>query len=154
MIIRDCMKTKVFYIRPTTTIFEAASLFVEHHIGTLPVIDDRDSLVGIVLIRDLLSLIMPDFVNLLRDFNFMDDFGAVENHSLQKESLDKPVSGIMEPPISLEETSGLLRAAALLNQQNLNDIPIVDSNNMLVGITSRVDIGTALLANWGIGPGG
>jgi CBS-domain-containing membrane protein len=153
MVIRDCMKRRVFCIKPTATIREAVSLFLEHHIGTLPVVDSHEHLVGLLLLRNVLSLVMPDFTHLLEDFDFITDFGAAENHSLRGENLKVPVSKVMEEPISVEESSGLLRTSALINQENLVDIPVVDSENKLVGIASRVDIGTALLTQWGLDKG-
>ena len=54
----------------------------------------------------------------------------------------------MRPPISVEQTCGLLRASALLRHHDLLDLPIVTPDGRLVGIASRVDIGAALLAGW------
>ena len=35
-----------------------------------------------------------------------------------------------------------------MNSYQLYDIPVVDNEGRLVGLASRVDIGTALLENW------
>ena len=56
----------------------------------------------------------------------------------------------MEPPVFVEDTCGLTRAFALLHKHNLTDLPVIDVENCLVGIASRVDIGTAMLRNWEI----
>ena len=48
------------------------------------------------------------------------------------------------------DTCGLSRAFALLHHHNLTDLPVVDVENCLVGIASRVDVGTAMLKNWEI----
>ena len=78
MLIRDCMKRNVYYVHTTTTIGEAARLFVEKHIGTLPVVDESGQLRGLLPLRSLLLLVMPDFVSLMEDFDFVSDFGAAE----------------------------------------------------------------------------
>jgi CBS domain-containing protein len=58
----------------------------------------------------------------------------------------------MKPAITVHEDSGLLRAYALMLQQNLHDMPVVSEDGRLVGIASRVDIGTAILSTWsGVG---
>jgi CBS-domain-containing membrane protein len=54
----------------------------------------------------------------------------------------------MNEAVSVEESSGLLRASALLYKNQLMDIPVVDDQHRLVGIASRVDIGVALLKDW------
>jgi CBS domain-containing protein len=54
----------------------------------------------------------------------------------------------MVPPVSVRPESGLLRAFAIMNSHNWYDLPVVDEDGWLVGLASRVDVGTALLASW------
>jgi CBS domain-containing protein len=54
----------------------------------------------------------------------------------------------MQPAQSVEEGSGMLRAYGLMLKHNLSDLPVVSDEGMLVGVVSRVDIGTAILATW------
>jgi len=56
---------------------------------------------------------------------------------------------LMGPAISVPEDTGLLRTYALLLQHNLHDMPVVEADGKLAGIASRVDIGIAILSNWG-----
>ena len=147
--ISDCMKRNVISISESAKIRDAAALFTEHHIGSLPVVNETGHLVGILQLSDLLALVMPDFVLFMEDFDFVGDFGAVETRTPDSETLDKPIKGIMQQDVSIEETSGLLRASAILYQQKLHDLPVVDSGGRLIGIASRVDIGTALVSIWG-----
>jgi len=148
MKVRDCMKRQVFSISETASIGEAAALFAEHHIGMLPVLNADGGLVGTLQLRDLLALVMPDFVRLVEDFDFVHDFGALETQRPTPEVLARSVREVMQPPISVNESCGLLRAFSTLRHRDLHDLPIVTAENRLVGIASRVDIGTALLSNW------
>ena len=150
MLVRDCMKRNVFFVHTTTTIGEAAHLLVEKHIGTLPVVDEQGRLRGLLPLRSLLLLVMPDFVSLMEDFDFVFDFGAAELRVPDAATLNRPAGEIMLSPESVEETSGLLRASALLNQHQLHDLPVVDKQGKLVGIVSRVDVGMAFLSHWNI----
>ena len=147
--ISQSMKYKVISISDSATIREAAALFVEEHIGTLPVVEGDGKLVGILHIRDLLELVMPSFVKLVEDFDFVrGDFSIFETLLPPQEVADQPASSIMDPPVSVRAASGLLRAFAIMNSHNLYDLPVVDDDGRLVGLASRVDIGTALLAGW------
>jgi CBS domain-containing protein len=147
--IGQSMKHEVISISATDTIREAAALFVEEHIGTLPVIDEEGKLVGILHIRDLLELVMPSFVRLVEDFDFvLGDFSVFESLLPPPEVDIQPVSLIMVPPVSVRAESGLLRAFAIMNSHNWYDLPVVDEDGWLVGLASRVDVGTALLASW------
>ena len=145
----DCyMKKEVISVLATDTVADAAHLFHTHHIGMLPVLDNAGCLVGILQLHDLLQLIMPAFVDLIEDIDYVGDFGAMENHEPAQEQLDEPVSKVMEAPTSVRLDSGLVRAFAYMNKNQLIDLPVVNYDNQLVGLVSRVDIGRPLLASW------
>jgi CBS domain-containing protein len=148
MLIRDCMKRKVVSIPVNLTIREAAAVFVRAHVGLLPVVGENEKIIGVLGLRDLLMLELPDFINFVADVDFVHDFGAVETTRPAAEVLDKSITTLMKPPITVNEDSGLLRAYALMVQHNLHDIPVVSKEGKLVGMASRVDIGTAILSAW------
>jgi CBS domain-containing protein len=149
MIISNHMKRNVVSILESSTIREAAAVLVKHHIGLLPIVDRENRLVGEVGLRDLLSLELPDFINFVADVDFVHDFGAVETTRPSEQTLESRVTTMMKPGISVTEDSGLLRTYALMLQHNLHDIPVVSIDGKLVGVASRVDIGIAILAEWG-----
>lgn len=148
MNISKYMKRNVVSIPATATIREAAAIFVKKHIGLLPVVDKNNKPVGVVGLRDLLSLELPDFVNFVVDLDFVHDFGAVEITRPPAKTLDKPIKSLMKEAITVEEDCGLLRAYALMLQHNLHDIPVVSKEGELIGVASRVDIGTSILSAW------
>ncbi|MEW6029867.1 MAG: HPP family protein [Chloroflexota bacterium] len=148
MNIAKCMKRNVISIHPDATVLEAAALIVKKHIGMLPIVDEGDKLIGIVSLRDLLTLELPDFVSFIEDVDFVHDFGAVEDTRPSAKTLHRPVSSLMRDAFSVDEECGLLRAYALMLQHNLHDMPVVSKAGKLVGITSRVDIGAAILSIW------
>jgi len=148
MNVTSCMKRNVVSVREKTTIREATNIFVKKHIGLLPVVDDDDKPIGVIGMRDMLTLELPDFVTFLADVDFVHDFGAVEDIHPSAKTLNKTVKTLMQPTITVEEDCGLLRAYSLLVQHNQHDMPVVSKEGKLVGITSRVDIGTAILSTW------
>jgi len=144
------MKRNVYSISLTTTIAEAAGIFASKHIGSLPVVNLQGKLIGLLQLRDLLELVMPDFLKLLDDFDFVHSFGAIEARKPSSASLARPIHELMQPPVSVEAESGLLRAFSMLHKHELHDLPVVDENGILVGIVSRVDAGTAFVAQWNV----
>ena len=148
MELSSCMKRNVVSVHATTTIREAATIFVKKHIGLLPVVDDEEKLVGVVGMRDMLTLELPDFVSFVADVDFVHDFGAVEETRPSAKTLNKAIKTLMKPAITVDEDCGLLRAYALMLQHNLHDMPVVSKEGKLMGITSRVDIGVAILSIW------
>jgi CBS-domain-containing membrane protein len=153
MKIRDCMKRNVVSIPAAATVGEAASLFVARHIGLLPVVDEQGRLLGVLGLRDMLTLALPAFVNLIEDVDFVHDFGAVESARPTPEALAQPVTSLMQPATTVPEDCGLLRAYALMRQRDLHDLPVLAADGRLVGIASRVDVATAVLAGWQATPG-
>ena len=148
MEVNQCMKKVIITVPSNATVGDAANLFCNHHIGMLPVVDDGGQLVGILQLRDLLHLIMPAFVELIDDIDYVGDFGAMEDREPDVEELFRPISDVMEEATCVKENSGLLRAFSFIHKHQLSDLPIVNSSGQLVGLASRVDIGRALLANW------
>jgi CBS domain-containing protein len=148
MDISNCMKRNVISIHAGASIREAAAIFVKKHIGLLPVVNEEGKPIGVIGLRDLLSLELPDFVSFIADVDFVHDFGAVETTRPPAETLDKSVKTLMIHPITVEEGAGLLRTYALMLQHNLHDILVVSREEKLIGVASRVDIGAAILSTW------
>ena len=148
MKISDCMKRRVISALPDTSIRAAVSLLIQNHIGTLPIVDESSHLVGLLGMRDFITLAMPDFIRLVENVDFVHDFGAVENRRPGPDILKMPIHKIMREPVAVVEFAGLLRASALLQEHKLTDLPVIDQENHLVGIASSVDIGVALMSGW------
>jgi len=148
--VTDCMKQKVVYITSEATIREAAELFIQKHIGTLVVVDQGKHLLGLLQLRDIISLAIPDFINLFKKMDFIHDFGVLEQEKPDAATLKKSVKELMSPVVSVEADTGLLHAAALLQEHNLTDMPVTDHEGKLVGLISYTDVGVAMLENWEI----
>lgn len=148
MKINQCMKRNVISIRETATVREAAAIFAKEHVGLLPIVDQNNKLVGVIGLRDLISLELPDFIRFVTDVDFVHDFGAVEDTRPKAEVLSQSITLLMTPAITVTEDSGLLRTYALMLQHQLHDIPVVSKDGQLVGMASRVDIGTAIVSTW------
>ena len=148
MKVNQCMKQEVITVPSTATVAEAVSLFNTHHVGTLPVLNGEGHLVGIVNLHDLLDLVMPAFVNLIDDFDYVVDFGVLEEKQPSNDLLSQPVTAVMQTPVFVPADSGLLRAFAYLYKYELSDLPVVDEQERLVGLVSRVDVGRSLLSGW------
>jgi len=146
--IKNCMKRNVVSIPATATIREAAKTIVEMHVGLLPVLDRDNRLLGTISLTELLTLEMPSFFSLISDLDFVPDFGAIESSRPSADQIDKPVTDLMQPVISVVEDSGMLRAYGLMLKHHLTDLPVVTEDGRLVGVVSQVDIGAAILTYW------
>lgn len=53
MRVKDCMSEQVVWANGNSTVYDAAKLMNENHIGSIPVCDDDQNLVGIITDRDI-----------------------------------------------------------------------------------------------------
>jgi len=144
------MKRQVVSVLPSTTVLMAARQVADRHIGTLPVVDEQGTLIGVVRVQDILDIFMPDFVRLLEDIDFIHDFGVLET-LLPKDIPDAArltMRDLMQEVVSVDQTCGLLRAFAIMQKHDIRDLPVVNQAGALVGIASLVDIAAKFLANW------
>ena len=147
--IERCMKRKVFYSHPGMTVKEAALIMAKNNVGTLPVVDESSTLVGVTTLRDVIQIFLPDSVPLLENIKFIKDYGDFESPSPEnvQRAESMLVADIMEGPVSVEDDCTLIRALSFMEKHSIRDLPVV-KNGKLVGIASRVDIGRAFLSIW------
>ena len=146
---RDCMKREVVTVQPTASVREAAALLVEKQVGTLPVVNAAGTLLGVTSLTRIIQLLLPDFVALLQNIDFIKDYGALKTPSREEweRVAELSVADIMDGPIVVEEHCPLIMALSVMEKHNLRDLPVVREGR-LVGIASRVDIGRTFLAQW------
>ena len=101
-------------IRRGSRIGEALDMMAEYHIGGIPVVDDDNHLVGIVTNRDLRFEL---------------------NH-------DRKVDEVMtsENLVTTHIKTDLAAAANILQENKIEKLPVVDSENHLVGLITYKDI--------------
>ena len=101
-------------ITPDRKVSDALAMMGEFKIGGIPVVDRDNKLVGIVTNRDLRF----------------------------EKSMEKQISEVMtkENLVTTRQTTNLEDAAEILQQYKIEKLPVVDSNNKLVGLITYKDI--------------
>lgn len=150
MIVRDIMKQAVISISPQATVLEAAKLIIEKRIGTLPVVDGANVLIGVVRLSDILDIFIPNYFEVIESLRFVHDFGALEDFLPKDvpEADNIAVETLMEPPVFVGADESILRAMMTMSRHKLIDLPVVDQQSKLVGLASHVDVGAAFLQKW------
>ena len=98
----------------TATVGDAFQIMKNHRIGGIPIIDNVGKLVGIVTNRDL---------------RFQKDMGRPITEMMTKE-------GLVVAPVGTD----LLKAENILQNHKIEKLPVVDDNNILVGLITFKDI--------------
>jgi len=145
MPIESVMKRDVVSIDQGATLGQALDTLTRHRIGMLPVVDADGKLLGVLRLRAILQLLLPAFVDMVDDYDFVEDFGALEHSAISDERHGAPVTEVMDPPHAVVSDCGLLRAHAFMRQHDLYDLPVVDERGRLIGLASWVDVGIGFL---------
>lgn len=96
------------------TVGHALAMMAEYKIGGIPVVDTNNHLVGIVTNRDL---------------RFRRDMNELIDDVMTKENI-----------ITTRQTTDLEAAADILQQHKIEKLPVVDSDNKLIGLITYKDI--------------
>jgi len=140
MKVRDYMQKDPKTVTRDLTLREAASLFALGDVVGLPVVDDR-TVVGVVTRSDMLRLFVPEYMDLIDNVSFIEDFGVLEPESFfGMEGRLFLVEDVMRGEIpQISPDSSLLKAVVVMEKNN-EDLLVVTENNEIKGILTRADI--------------
>jgi CBS domain-containing protein len=135
MKVRDLMTSEVVAVTPDTTLRDAASVLVERRISGVPVVDDANSVVGVLSEADILVKAGGAAArNRLLGWLFEPDV-AVED-KIRAETVAEAMSA---PALTIASHRPVHEAAKLMISESVNRLPVVDDGR-LVGIVTRADV--------------
>ena len=143
MLVRDIRTRDVITVRPDTRVATVARLFREHAISGLPVVNDAGEVVGIITEKDLIARHarphFPHYIQVLDSVIYLEAPRRYEEsmrHILATsagELMSKPVKTV-RPDLDVQDL------AALMVEEGVNPVPVVDDEGRLIGIVSRTDV--------------
>lgn len=145
--VAEIMTQDVLTVHKETTVRELAEIFVNRRIGSLPVVDTNDKLIGIVTESDLVeqgkNVHVPTVISLFDWVIYLESEKTLENEL--KKMGGRTVADIYQPEaVFVAPTALISEAADLMSSRHINAVPVVD-NGALVGIVARIDIIRTLL---------
>ena len=146
MKVKDIMTTKVVSVTPSTGIRKIYKIFCDNNVGGVPVVDNENKVIGIVTKTELLDALIPDYFEMIGDFLFIDDLGALEEQLESMPSLDLFIAEdlMVTDVTTINQDASLMKAPVLMNKFNVRRLPVVDKDKKLVGIITRMDVCRAL----------
>ncbi|MEP7136219.1 MAG: CBS domain-containing protein [Chloroflexota bacterium] len=120
---KDVMTQNPVCCLPTDTVSKAAQLMKREDVGSIPVIEDKETmkLIGIVTDRDLaLQVVAPE-----------------------RDARSTQVADVMTyAVITCRASDDVQKALDTMSQHQLRRLPVVDGDQRIVGIISQADIAT------------
>jgi CBS domain-containing protein len=110
--------------------------------GAIPVVENDQTLVGVITLRDVLLPLYPNYGDYIHDNVRSRDF--VEMEKGYAEVLGKKVEEVMaKNPLTVSPNDPVLEAASYMGLKHFRRIPVVDKGK-LVGMISIGDINRGL----------
>jgi CBS-domain-containing membrane protein len=145
MKVEDIMTTDVISVQPGTSLIEVAKLLKENKIHSLPVIDGKRHLVGIVtemdfFVKDAASSYLPQWIELMGQIKEGSTFSLKEQEKLDY-VIDLRVEDIMTAEVKAVGPDTYVKELMdIFKETRFKTFPVVDRNKALVGIISLVDV--------------
>lgn len=130
MFVQDLMTRDPATVTGETHVKEAVDLLARHKVSSLPVIDGGGRICGVVSEVDLIrDAIIPD----------------IRAHLLPRQGAEHTpavlVSEVMSSPaITVHQTTDLADVVELMATARLKSLPVVDDEELVVGVISRSDV--------------
>jgi len=132
--VKDVMTTRVVFVRQDATYKDMATLLREHRVSAFPVLDDEDTVIGVVSEADLLAKEalegeVPGLVS------------GILHHKEQAKAAGVTAADLMtRPPVTITADDSVTHAARLMQGKRVKRLPVVTADGHLIGIVSRADV--------------
>ena len=155
--VKDVMTTPVITVTVDTSLKRAAEILDENYFSGVPVVDDEEKLVGILSETDILRYTQQIIGQPLRDphrvFTKSQEILHIDITHRGVEVIELVANTTVETLMTVDlytvlEDAPLSEVVRLMHEHNVNRIPVVGENYLLMGIVTRADIISALVNNW------
>ena len=142
MVVRDVMTTGVLTAGKKDSVRSVVAKMISRHCGAIPVVDDDNSLLGMVTVRDVLLPLYPNYGDYIHDSVRSRDFTGMEEG--YADVLTKSVEEVMSlNPLTVAPSDPILQAASYMGLKNFRRIPVIEGGK-LAGMVSIGDINRGL----------
>jgi len=134
--VTDLMTCDVVSVKKDTTLNDAARRLTGLRISGMPVVDDKDIVIGVVGELDIISAVGGEkssgVKNLLR---------RMLGEPVPSRKEGNTVGDVMStPPLTIKPTADIHEAAHIMEAHRIKRLPVVDDFGRLIGVISRADI--------------
>ena len=120
--VKDIMTKDCIYIDAKSSIQDAYNVLREYKIGQMPIVSFGKRIMGTIDKKMILNLLMDDLEN-------------------SKNTLEKKLEDLYLPQlITADPSTDIRKVAKVMIDFKLHAVPIVEENDILIGIVSKTDI--------------
>ncbi|WP_027184319.1 CBS and ACT domain-containing protein [Desulfovibrio inopinatus] len=142
MLVKHWMSTDVTSVTPETSMMRASKTMKENGLRRLPVVNDKNRVVGIVTDSDIKEA-SPSKATTL------------DVHELYYLLSEIKVGDIMtKNPLTVAPDDTVEEAAVIMFDKKIGGLPVIDKDNFLVGILTESDVNEVVISITGVKYGG
>ena len=142
MQVRDFMIYKVYTATPSTTVKELIDILESNRIGGVPVVDDKDHLVGMISDGDIVRFLSPqeEKIYLAYYMTYLEEGQKIED--VLREKMNTPIAEIMVKKNikTLAPDDDFESALRLIAKHHFKKLPVVNGAGRVIGVISRGDM--------------
>lgn len=141
--VAEIMTTDPVTVSPKTSLEEAIQILAEHKISGLPVVDDREQLVGVISETDLTwqatGVETPPYVMFLDSVIYLQN-PAKHNQEIHKALGQTVEEAMSDRPVTVKGNQLVPEAARIMHEKKIRHLPVVDDDSKLIGIITQGDV--------------
>ncbi|MBD3400916.1 MAG: CBS domain-containing protein [Candidatus Coatesbacteria bacterium] len=140
--VSEFMTTEVITCYRSDKLRQVAAIFALRPVSGIPVVNAKGLLRGIITKMELLGYFLPEYLDLFRDIDFIQDFSTLQSCNLDVlESNLLLVEDVMDyEPVTIPPDTSVIKAAALMHKKQLEPLCVVDEEGKLLGVISTTDV--------------
>jgi len=122
---------------------EVCSVLFKCRINSLPIVDKKNHVVGIVAKEDILHLFYPDYKEYIDDMFSTDNIETLDNDFA--EIMKRSIKNVMNRTVMFTRPgTSVMRALARMIARHVEQLPVVNDDGKLIGLVTKGDIFNAL----------
>lgn len=143
--VKDIMTPHPVSVGPEDSAVYAARVLFEHHFNGLPVINEKNEVVGILTEYDLISrggdLHMSTLINVLGNLDTYKKDNSLVKDEIKRLLILKVKDVMNTDPVTVQEDDLIQTLAEVFAKHHrVNPVPILNKDKKLVGVVSRFDL--------------
>lgn len=140
------MHTNPVSLSEKASIYDVWKIIYKKHIHAVPIVDRHDHLIGIISFSDILKKIFPKYDVYEWDVSKVDLEMLEENAGeISELNAEKVMS---KRVVSINEETTIVSALSKMIVKRVNQLPVVNEKNKLIGTIYKVDIFDALFTKY------
>ena len=149
MKVSEIMNRDVVSVKPDDNAKDALALLSKMQISGLPVIDERDKLLGMFTEKEVLAMILPSYVERVGRFMYRENPKAIKQKVSQLANLK--VKELMRKDVTtVDEDATLCEVARIMLTQKVRRLPVLNKEGKVMGIVARGDVVKGFSKEYGL----